>query len=114
MSGPYHERAVCGCGWTGTCTFGNLFHLSHRGRFINVCPDCGEPKSKMRVRVLRWHNGTWRDREDQPYDGKESGPSEPTPLIERWWFSLLMMILISGALTWLVIDMIGRLVVMSP
>lgn len=102
MSGPYHERAICECGWSAPCTFGDLFHLSWHGRFINVCPDCGRSKSGMKVRVLRWHNRTWRDREDQPYDGKEPGPAEPTPLVERWWFPLLLLLALVGGLTGLI------------
>ncbi len=77
MSGPFHERAVCKCGFTAYCSFGNLFHLTHRGSFINFCPECAAPKSQMTVRVLRWHAGTWRDADGAPFNGVE--PPAPDP-----------------------------------
>jgi hypothetical protein len=76
MSGPFHERAICACGWSGRCSFGNLAHLTFQGQFINHCPDCGASKGKMEVRVLRWNQGTWRDTEGKPFDGKEPTPEE--------------------------------------
>jgi hypothetical protein len=97
VSGPYHERAICECGWSAPCTFGDLFHLSWHGRFVNVCPECGRPKSGMKVRVLRWHERTWRDRDGVPYDGKEPGPASATPLAECWWFPLAIIFAIIGS-----------------
>jgi len=81
MSGPYHMRAVCPCGFTAHCNFGNIGHLTHHGRFIEVCPDCGESKYGMEVKVLRWHEGTWRDKEGKPYNGVE--PEESKKIGER-------------------------------
>jgi hypothetical protein len=78
MSGPYHERAVCKCGFTEQCAFGDLAHLTHHGRFINVCPACGLHKNEMTVRVLRWHQGTWRDLQGEPYNGVEPSPPQPS------------------------------------
>lgn len=98
MSGPYHERAVCECGWTAICTFGDLFHLTHHGRFINVCPDCGRPKSLMEVMVLRWQDGTWRDRQGQPYNGVEPTPAAAVPIIYRRWFGPVFFVLLTAAI----------------
>ena len=77
MSGPFHQRAVCTCGWTGECSFGSLLHLSTpQLGHIKVCPDCGRDKYGMEVKTLRYHEGTWRDTEDKPYNGIEPTPAE--------------------------------------
>ena len=91
MSGPYHERAVCPCGWTASCASGNLHLLTFQGQFVNVCPNCGGPKGDMAVRVLRWHDRTWRHIDGRPYDGVEP-ELEPLAIsiTERWWFAPLV------------------------
>jgi hypothetical protein len=74
--GDFHRRAFCACGWHAECAFGKLAHLTYRGAFIQVCPECGAPKDEMTVRTARWHEGAWRDREGVPFDPRTA----PVPL----------------------------------
>jgi hypothetical protein len=85
--GDFHRRAFCACGWHAECSFGKLAHLSYRGSFIQVCPDCGAPKSEMTVRTARWHDGAWRDRDGNPFDLRTAPPTPPRPC---YWCGLVV------------------------
>lgn len=101
MSGPFHERAICDCGFSTPCDFGYLSHLNYRGRFINVCPECGQPKDKMKVRVLRWHERAWRDCDGNPYNGIEPEPEPKSKNTAKIFAYFLLIFVALHVLAWI-------------
>ena len=93
MSGPFHERALCDCGWTGEALAeGKISGVPDYPGTITVCPRCGADAEKMWVLVMRWHDRAWRHTDGSPVSGIEPPPLVVTSAWQDWRFWALIVL----------------------